>query len=181
MDFGRWISEAVEVLKLDEDAIRRSAADHEATLPAFVFVLIASVAGAIGNLVGFAGFNPAALGFIVVGPIMFFVFLAIFWAIARLFGGTASFGEHFRPTGLTQLVQWIGVVPCIGPVIAALASIWLIVVNVVIIRAVHGISTGAAIAVVLAPAVLCCCAAAGIIAAVGGLAGLAGASIDLGG
>jgi hypothetical protein len=181
MDFGRWIREAVEILQLDEDAIRRSAASDEATLPAFVFVLIASAAGAIGGLVGFGGFNPMSLATIIVGPIFFFVFVAIFWAFARLFGGTASFAEHFRPVGLSQLASWIGVVPCIGAFIAMLAGLWLIAVNVVVVRTVHGISTGAAIAVILIPFVLCCCLVGGIAVAMGGLAALAGLSVGAGG
>lgn len=174
VDIKRWIEESLRLIKLDEDSIRRTAADEEATLAGFAVVLVAGVAQGVGGVVGFHGFNPFSLAAILLVPILFYVLTGIHWGLARLFGGTATFVEQMRPFGVSQTIYWITVVPFIGPFIAILAGIWDIVVMVVIIRVVHGLSTEKAVAVVLIPILICCCGAVAIGAALGGLAALIG-------
>ena len=171
MDFGKWIQETILILKLDEDAIRRAAADAEATLPAVVFAAIAGLAGGIGGLNIFG---------VILFPFLFPIFLGIgvgiLWIIARLFGGTGEYMDQFRPTGLSYMAQWVQVVPLLGPIVGGLVGIYLIVVQVITVRTVHGLSTEKAIAVVLIPVVVCCCLAVVGVMAVGGLAALAAMS-----
>ena len=62
--------------------------------------------------------------------------------------------DLFRPLSFASLINWIAVVPVIGPIVSMIAALWLLVVNVVTIRDVHKLSTGKAVMVVLIPIII---------------------------
>lgn len=150
MDFAKWITETLAIIKLDEDAIRRAASDEEATLPAIIFIAIGGLASAIGGL------NPFAIILIVLMPLFMAISNGILWFIAKLFGGTGEYLPQFRPIGLGSAINWVSVVPILGMFLAFITAIWHAAITVVTIKVVHDLSLGKAIAVVLTPLILCC-------------------------
>lgn len=74
---------------------------------------------------------------------------------ARLFGGQASFEELFRPFAFLFVIQWVlipaSLIPFFSIVVGFASFFYLIAINVVIIKTVHGFSTGRAIAAFLVP------------------------------
>ena len=49
---------------------------------------------------------------------------------------------------------WIAVIPILGPLLSGLVSLWYIVVNVVVLKAVHKLTTFKAVLVLLLPAIV---------------------------
>lgn len=155
MDFKEGLSRALEIIKLDGSAVDDVARDSSATGMAFLIVILAGVANAIGSMM---------LPSIIIMPIFMVLGLLfttlVFWVIAMIFGGRAEFMELLRPLGHSQLLMWITVIPFIGPFLGIFAGIWMVVMDVVIVREVFDFSTGKAVAVVLIPVII-----AGILAA----------------
>lgn len=150
MDFKKWIEEAIAIAKLDEAAIARVAADDEATVPAFVFLVIGGLASAIGSL------NPLALPFVVFVPIFVAIQAGIYLLIAKMLGGTGEYLPQLRPLGVGSAINWISVIPILGPMLAMITNVWFMVIAVMTIKVVHNLPIGKAIAVVLIPLVACC-------------------------
>jgi len=71
-------------------------------------------------------------------------FSTIFHAIARLFGGKASFQAYYRAAALASIVGWVQVLPVVGTVL----SVWTLPVNVIVLEGVHKLRRIEAIAVV---------------------------------
>jgi hypothetical protein len=59
-----------------------------------------------------------------------FVIVGLLHVLARLFGGTASFLELYRPLGAAAPVHWVLVVPFIGSFLGFLAMLYSLVVTV---------------------------------------------------
>jgi hypothetical protein len=150
MDFQKWFEDALAIIKLDEDTIRRVASDEEATLPAIIFLAIGGLASAIGGL------NPFAIVLIVLLPLFMAISNGILWFIAKLFGGTGEYLPQFRPIGIGSAINWISVIPFLGMILGLITALWHIAITVVTIKVVHDLSLGKAIAVVLTPLILCC-------------------------
>lgn len=157
MDFGKWVKDAIEIIKLDEDAIRRAASDDLATLPALLFIAIGGLASAVGSL------NPIGIVGIILVPAMMAVWVGLLWIIAKMLGGTGEYLPQLRPIGLASAVNWITVIPILGPLLAVATSLWHLVVTVVTVKAVHNFSTGKAVAVVIIPLAVCGACLAGVV------------------
>jgi hypothetical protein len=54
--------------------------------------------------------------------------------LARLFGGTATFLELYRPLGAAAPVHWVLAVPFLGPVLGLLAALYSLVVAVIVVE-----------------------------------------------
>lgn len=161
MELRQRFDQAVAIVKLDEDAIRSAAADEGATGHAVLFSVVAGLAMALGFMGTVVGILHGLVALFVapfVYPINLFIGVGVLWLVARLLGGTGSFSEQLRPTGLAFVAFWVYAVPCcIGPLVGSFVGFWLMAVYVVIIRTVHGFTTGKAIAVVAIPLTVCCC------------------------
>ncbi|MBP7148329.1 MAG: YIP1 family protein [Acidobacteria bacterium] len=133
-------------------ALREVAADANALIPALVILAIAGVAAGIGSL------NPLmVVVFIVLVPLWSFVWVGILHLLSMLFGGKGGYMPFFQAYGHgVGLVNWVGVVPFVGGLVA---MVWGIIVSVVIVEEVHALPRGKAIAVVLIPlaVLLLCC------------------------
>lgn len=151
MRFGDYIRKGIEIVQLKRDAVRTLAEDREGLGPALGIVAIGGVCFAIGAL--------SALGIIfmpIVRVIGFFVVIAIMHFVATSFmgGRTASMTGLFVPLGCASVISWIGIIPFIGPVLAFLTGIWLLVVGVITVEHVYQIDRTKAIIVVAVPVVL---------------------------
>ena len=144
-----YFRQGVEILKLNSQAAENVSKDPKATNYALLYVVLAGVASAIGTL------NPFG---IVIMPIVmlvgFFVSMGILHLLAKLFGGQASFKEYYRAMGVGYVGTWIAVIPILGPLLSGLVSLWYIVVNVVVLKAVHKLTTFKAVLVLLIPLII---------------------------
>lgn len=150
MAFGDYVRKGWDVARLKTDAIQSLAEDKDALGPAIGILAIGGACGAFGML-NFLGIIYMPIlriiaAFIVIG-IMHFIATAFF-------SGKGGFKNLFAPLGCATLVTWIGVIPLIGPVLAMLAGLWLLVVFVLGVEIVHQIDRPKAIAVVAIPVVL---------------------------
>ncbi|MFH2021334.1 MAG: Yip1 family protein [archaeon] len=159
MDFEegkKYFKEGIEILKLGAKTMEKVAKDEKATYYAIAFFAIAGLAQAIGT------FNLFGLVTLPIMEVVFsFVGVGIIHLLAKLFGGKAKFMELYRTNGIGYIAMWIAVIPFIGSTLAGLIGLWYIVVSVVILKAVHKLSTGKAVMVVLIPLIV-----AAIIAAI---------------
>lgn len=146
MGFVEYVKTAWEIITLKEPAINSAADDEKATMWSIVFVILAGAAMAIGGL------NP--LGIIVL-PIFCligsFVWTAVLWVFAKIFGGKGTYMETYRPLGLAYVAMWITIIPILGALVSMFVGIWMIVVEIMVIKNVQKLSTGKAAAVVLIP------------------------------
>lgn len=136
------------ILQLDERAID-TARGAGVTLP--LALSIAAIGGAAGGLTG--GIFSIVLGavFAVAGLT---IGVGIAHLLARAFGGTGDFEELLKVMAVASLVKWTTVVPVLGYFFHLAASIWFAVVMVVALRRLHGLTTGAAVLVMLVPTIL---------------------------
>jgi len=136
------------VLQLDERAID-TARGGGVSLP--LALSIAAIGGVAGGLS--SGIFSAILGagFAVLG---LFIGVGIAHLLARAFGGTGDFEELLKVMAVASLVKWTTVIPVLGILFHFAASIWYAVVMVVALRRLHGLSTGAAVLVMLLPMIL---------------------------
>ena len=149
MAFVDSLKKALAILKLDGGVMQEVALDNTITLHAFLILIIAGIASAIGQL------NLAGLILLPIVIILIqFINVGITHGLALLFGGQAKYMQLFRAMSFSSIIGWIQVIPVIGPIIGAVASLWLLVVEVVILKYVHKLTIVKAIIVVLIPIVL---------------------------
>jgi hypothetical protein len=150
MAFGDYVKKGWDVARLKTDAIQSLAEDKDALGPAIGILAIGGACGAFGML-NFLGIIYMPIlriigAFIMIG-IMHFVATAFF-------SGKGEFKSLFAPLACATLISWVGVIPLIGPVLAILAGLWLLVVFVLGVEVVHQIDRPKAIAVVAIPVVI---------------------------
>ena len=143
MDFGNYLQQSIQILQLDSDAIQDVSKDEDALLPALIFFAVSGVA------IGASRYSFETLIF---GPILAtllsFVFVGLLNILSRLFGGSASFLNLYRPLGLAAPVQWVQAVPIIGPFLGFFALVYLAVIAGLTLECVGGLSRARAAAVI---------------------------------
>ncbi len=124
--------------------------DTTATGQAAVVVALVALAGAIG---GFGGAGYGVISGIVWAFIGWFIWAAVTLFIGtKVFNGTADMGEMLRTLGFAQsvgILNVVGFVPVLGPIVALVAGIWVLVCGVVAVRQALDFTTGKAIGTVL--------------------------------
>src|SRR6266702_6346193 len=159
-----------------------------------IWALIGTILGLIRAAIGLAGlsfvsnntFNPAAITALTVSgstfsfisvPVFFFIFVVIQYLLAKAFQGQGNFLKQSYTTLLFEvpinIVSYLlAFIPILGGIAGFALSIYGIVLNVFAIMAVHRLSGGKAVGVVLIPiavlillAFLCIFAIAAIIIA----------------
>jgi hypothetical protein len=145
-DFKHYFKAGLEILQIKQNSIKKIAEDSKATTFAILFIALAGVASAIGtlNLVGII-FAPVA---ILIGTFIWFGILHLF---SKIFGGKGKYSEFYRAAGVGYVGMWLAVIPILGPFLVLIISLWYLVVYVNIVKVVHKLSTGKAIAVVAIP------------------------------
>ncbi|HEY4706292.1 MAG TPA: YIP1 family protein [Thermodesulfobacteriota bacterium] len=149
VELGKYLRKAVEIIKLRKEAAEEAANDEAALLPGILILAIGGLAVAIGAMLqGIVREPVEAAFFIFFAPILnvliFSLFISVFHAIARLFGGKASFQAYYRAAALASIVSWVQIVPVVGTVL----SIWTLPVNVIVLEGVHKLRRIEAVAVV---------------------------------
>jgi hypothetical protein len=129
MDLAGYLQKGFLILQLDTDAIRDVYRDEEALLPAIAFFAIAGLASGVGQF----SMEAMVLGLFVMTLVSFLI-VGLLHVLARLFGGTASYLELYRPLGAAAPIHWVLVVPFAGPFLGFLAMIYSLVVTVRVVE-----------------------------------------------
>jgi hypothetical protein len=143
MDFAGYLQKGIMILQLDAEAIRDVYRDEDALVPAILFVAIGGIASGVGQF---------SLQGMIVGVLLMtlisFVIVGLLHVLARIFGGSATFLELYRPLGTAAPLHWVLVVPFIGPFLGFLAMLYSLVVTVKVVETAGDLPRPKALAVV---------------------------------
>lgn len=97
-------------------------------------------------------------GLIIVVPTLFFLLMGIIYLLAKCFGGQGTFLEQCHASLCIQvplgiLSKLLALIPGIGRILNSVLSLYGIVLQVLVIMAVHRLSRGKAISTILLPVV----------------------------
>jgi hypothetical protein len=128
------------------DTYEEVEADQTATGQAAGVVALVAIAQAIGGAGEggfgiFAGVISALLGWLLWAGITYLIG-------AKLFGGTATWGELLRTIGFAQtpgVLYVLGLIPVLGGIIRFGVAIWVLIAGIIAIRQALDINTGKAI------------------------------------
>jgi len=106
-----------------------------------------------------AGFFGAFCTTLIFAPIGFLIGSAIYWVVAKLFGGEGSFEEqtYLLATFNAPLMvvrSAVGVIPFLGGCVSFLISLYQLVLSYFAIKVSHDLTPGKAVAVIILPAVV---------------------------
>jgi len=133
-----FVNRMIRASKLEVLLYEEVEADITATNQALQVVVLVAVASAIGqagsgrNVIAslLFGLLTALVGWAVFSYVMYFVG-------TRLMGGTATYGELLRTLGFAEspgVLFILGIIPVLGPIIRAVAGIWVLVTSFIAIR-----------------------------------------------
>jgi hypothetical protein len=142
----RWTIRMKGAALLHIDTYEEVEADHTATGQAAGVVALVAIAQAIGGAGEggfgiFAGVISALLGWLLWAGITYLIG-------AKLFGGTATWGELLRTIGFAQtpgVLYVLGLIPVLGGIIRFGVAIWVLIAGIIAIRQALDINTGKAI------------------------------------
>ena len=149
MELERHLTEAIGVLRRDTTSILAVAGDTGALLPGLTFIALAAF---LSNLP--SGFFLAIVS-LVGAPILSFLVVGIVFGLTRLFKGNGDYMSLWRPIAYSYLLGTVGIlgyVPVLGVLVGLATSVYLLIVQVVIVETTQQIGRGKAIAVALIPA-----------------------------
>ena len=145
MDFKKYFQQGIEIVKLNKKTIASVAKDNKATNLAILFFAIS------GGVLGLLSFNPIALIFGALAAAgLSFVWVGILHILAKLFGGKASFMDLYRPLGVGSVLSWLSFIPILGQII----GLWTIVIEIIVLKEVHKLSTLKSVIIVLLPLIV---------------------------
>ena len=132
--------------RLDISTYEEVEADKTATGQAAGVVALVAVAQAIGaagegTLGIVAGLGGAMFGWLIWAGITYLIG-------AKLFGGTATWGELLRTLGFAQapgVLYVLGIIPLLGGLVRIALAIWILIAGIIAIRQALDFSTGKAI------------------------------------
>ncbi|HEY3057996.1 MAG TPA: Yip1 family protein [Chloroflexota bacterium] len=164
-------------------------ADTTATTQALTVVVIVALASGIGSGIA-ASMNQAGGNFIgsLIGGI---ISALIGWAVwsfviyfvgTRFFGGTATYGELLRTLGYAEspgVLSILAFIPVLGPIVGAVAGIWVLVASFIATRQALDISNGKTVGTIIVAiiALIIVLALISIVLAAIGLGAMAGAGL----
>ena len=150
MNFERLkavVLQGIEVAKLNRAVIRDLAGDRNAFGPAILIVVIGGFLSALGHM--------RAAGFIlypVLSLVMFFLNVAVLHAMAAsVFKGNGRFNQLVQVLGAAYVLTWVALLPFLGAILALLASLWLLVIDVITVEEVYGLDRMKALVSVVIP------------------------------
>lgn len=145
MDFKKYFQQGIEIVKLNDKTIDTVAKDKKATNMAILFFAIG------GGILGLLTFNPAAFIFSALFTAGFsFIWTGILHLLAKIFGGKAGFMEFYRPLGVGSIISWLSFIPILGQII----GLWTIVIEIIVLKEVHKLSTLKSVIIVLLPLIV---------------------------
>jgi len=165
MDWNRIIKGMIRAIKLDKAFYNEVEKDTSYSQDALVVVVLVSVIGALGALVGAlirGQILAAILGFIVAAVIAvagFYVWVFIAHYVGtRFFKGQGDRGELQRAMGFAyspQILNLLGFIPCLGAIISLVAWALTIVAGFIAVReSLDQDNTNAALTVVVSAVIV---------------------------
>jgi hypothetical protein len=144
--------------RLDSATFEEVEHDTNATSQALIVVVLAAVAGGIGAIRndGISGL----IGGTISGIVGWVVFSAFIFFVGTRFLKTseteADMGQVLRTLGFADspgILAIVGIIPILGPIVAAIASLWVLVASIIGVRQALEMSTGRAIATIIIAAI----------------------------
>jgi len=129
------INRIIGVFRLDVATFESIEHDPNATTQAAIVVAIAAVLAGLGS-----GFAPGADGGFFAGFITTLVWTFVGWFLwslvsyfvgTTLFNGQATMDEMLRVIGYAYAPQFLGIIPCIGPIVGL---IWSLIAGFIAVR-----------------------------------------------
>ena len=145
MGYLENLKDSFHLLLFKDEAVSNISQDKNATLYAIYTVIISSLASLLGILTWYVS---------IIHPIVFLVKTFIMHVLALMFGGSSRFEEFFRPMGATHVAYWITAIPILGILLRPIIFLYLIPVEIKIVRQTHNISLERSIVVVMLPVFL---------------------------
>lgn len=140
------------VLKLEAGVFQEIGADPAATVQAIIVVVLASLIGGLGVLIGPGdfGFGSWLLSglFSVVGLA---VGAGILYLLSRMFKAQGDYMSLFRSLGYASAPQALSIIPIIGGIVGV---IWSIILAIRAVKETQNVGDGTAVAIVLIPAAI---------------------------
>jgi hypothetical protein len=180
--FGEMPSLWLKVLEMDEAFFAQEAPRASGTntlISVLIITGVAIIAAVISTLIGSslqaaflppeyresalvgagAGVTGALCGGLFGGLIGFYLGNGFIYLVARILGGSGDYGTHtylvslfIVPIGI--VTGALSIIPCVGPLVALVISIYGIVLNVRAVKVTHNLTTGKSVVAVLSPAIL---------------------------
>jgi hypothetical protein len=143
---GDLVQRMLGAAMLNVDTFEEVEADETATTQAAAVVAMVAVTSAIGA----SGDGGGSILFAPVAQIIgWLIWAGVTYLIgAKLFGGTATWGELLRTLGFAQapgVLYLFAVVPFFGGLLRAIVGIWMLVAGIIAIRQALDFSTGKAV------------------------------------
>jgi hypothetical protein len=145
----------IRAARLEPDLYEEVEADQTATNDALIVVVIAAVAAGISaGIATMMSNRPGGLAGSVIGEIIGAIIGWLIWSYityfigTRLFDGRATPGELLRTIGFSHapgVLNILGFIPVIGPLIRLVVFFWLLVAGVIAVRQALDFDTGKAI------------------------------------
>ena len=141
-----FMNRMIRAAKLEVPLYEEVEADLTATNQALMVVLLVAVASGIGQ----AGSRRNAIAGILFGLVTALIGWAVwsyvmYFVGTRFMGGTATYGELLRTLGFAEspgVFFIFGIIPGLGPIIRAVAGIWVLVTSFIAIRQALDIDNG---------------------------------------
>jgi len=142
--------DSLKVIIFNENSLYKIAYNSKATLYGFITLAIYGLLSSISTL------NPLLIiGNMATMLIAPFISFSIYNFIAKyIFGGEATGVQYFRSISNLFIIFWLSAIPKIGTFILILGIIWLIAVNIFVLKKVHKLATWKAVILGLLPLIL---------------------------
>ena len=159
MDFNSMIANVRRAMSLDRSFYQEVAYNERYSQEALMVVIVAAGLTGIGSFLSsiMTGYFLGALIGLIVGVVLavaaYYVWVYVVQFVGKaMFQGQASVPQLLRTLGYAYGPTALGVlifIPCVGPIIAFVGSIWSLVCGFFAVRETHKLSDGQAIITVV--------------------------------
>ena len=143
---GDLVQRMLGAATINIDTFEEVEADETATMQAAAVVAMVAVASAVG---GIGNENTSILVAPIAQIVGWLIWAGVTYLIgAKIFGGTATWGELLRTLGFAQspgLLYLVAVLPFVGWAIRLVVPLWMLWAGIVAIRQAQDFSTGKAV------------------------------------
>ena len=147
---GDLVQRMLGAATLNIDTYEEVEADETATMQAATVVVMVAVASAIGGALNGTTSIVAAP---IVQIIGWLIWAGVTYLIgAKIFGGTATWGELLRTLGFAQspgLLYFLAILPILGGLVRLVVGLWMLVAGVIAVRQALDFGTGKAVLTVV--------------------------------
>ena len=163
MGYLNTLSKTFRVLGFDAVAMTDLANDQKATGHGFLTLALVGLAGGIMSFLlqlVFSFGSPAWNSLFVLLYMPFYTIVgfiigySIYHMLAKLFKGQATGAQYFRVMSNCMLVTVISLIPILGWILQWIVGLYLIVINIFVMRNVHQLSWARSVIVVLIPVIV---------------------------